>query len=80
MPDACPVQAGAHALEKHKGGSGMLLGGVPGVAPAKVVVIGGGVVGTNALRMAVGMEAEVAVIDRSIKTIKRIRFSIWFFN
>ena len=44
------IQAGAHSLEKHKGGSGMLLGGVPGVKPANVLVIGGGVVGINAAR------------------------------
>src|SRR5262249_16927208 len=53
------VQAGAHALEKQEGGSGVLLGGVPGVAPAKVLIIGGGVAGTNAARMAVGLESNV---------------------
>ncbi|MCH7795434.1 MAG: alanine dehydrogenase [Proteobacteria bacterium] len=57
------VQVGAHCLEKEQGGSGMLLGGVPGVAAAHVVVIGGGVSGTNAARMAMGMEAHVTVID-----------------
>ncbi len=57
------VQVGAHCLEKEQGGSGMLLGGVPGVAAARVVVIGGGVSGTNAARMAMGMEAHVTVID-----------------
>ena len=51
------VQVGAHCLEKEQGGAGVLLGGVPGVAPAKVVVLGGGVSGTNAARMAVGLEA-----------------------
>ena len=51
------VQVGAHCLEKEQGGSGMLLGGVPGVAAARVVIIGGGVSGTNAARMAMGMEA-----------------------
>ena len=60
------VQVGAHCLEKEQGGSGMLLGGVPGVAAAKVVVIGGGVAGTNAARMAMGMEAHVTVIDKSL--------------
>jgi alanine dehydrogenase len=60
------VQAGAHCLEKQQGGSGMLLGGVPGVEAAQVVVIGGGVVGTNAVRMAMGMEAQVTVLDRSL--------------
>ncbi|MGF1592035.1 MAG: alanine dehydrogenase [Kiloniellaceae bacterium] len=60
------VQVGAHCLEKYQGGSGMLLGGVPGVAAARVVIIGGGVAGTNAARMAMGMEAHVTVIDRSL--------------
>ncbi len=60
------VQVGAHCLEKKAGGSGMLLGGVPGVAAAKVVIIGGGVSGTNAARMAMGMEASVTVIDKSL--------------
>ena len=60
------IQAGAHALEMSQGGRGMLLGGVPGVAPAKVTIIGGGVVGTNAARMAVGMGADVTILDRSI--------------
>ncbi len=59
------VQAGAHHLEKAQGGNGMLLGGVPGVEAAKVLVIGGGVVGTNAARMAVGMGAQVTILDRS---------------
>ena len=52
------VQVGAHCLEREQGGAGVLLGGVPGVAPAKVVVLGGGVSGTNAARMAVGLEAQ----------------------
>jgi alanine dehydrogenase len=60
------VQVGAHCLEKEQGGSGMLLGGVPGVAAARVVIIGGGVSGTNAARMAMGMEAHVTVIDKSL--------------
>ena len=58
-------QAGAHALEKTQGGRGMLLGGVPGVAPAKVLVLGGGVVGRNAAMVAAGMGAEVTIFDRS---------------
>ena len=58
------IQAGATALEKSHGGRGVLLGGVPGVAPAKVVVIGGGVVGFNAAQMAVGMHADVTILDR----------------
>jgi alanine dehydrogenase len=60
------IQAGAHAMEKAQGGNGVLLGGVPGVPPAKVVVIGGGVVGYNAARVAVGMGADVTILDRSL--------------
>src|SRR5438270_11730708 len=60
------VQVGAHCLEKEQGGIGVLLGGVPGVPAAKVVILGGGVSGTNAARVAMGMEAYVAVIDRSL--------------
>src|SRR5207248_1915166 len=59
-------QVGAHCLEKEQGGKGILLGGVPGVAAAKVVILGGGVSGTNAARVAMGMEAYVTVIDRSL--------------
>ncbi len=66
------VQVGAHCLEKEQGGSGMLLGGVPGVAAAKVVIIGGGVSGTNAARMAMGMEAHVTVIDRSLQRLNEL--------
>ena len=66
------IQAGAECLEKKNGGRGMLLGGVPGVSPAKVVVIGGGVVGTNAIKMAVGMGARVIVLDRSVNVLRRI--------
>ncbi len=68
------IQAGAHCLEKAQGGSGILLGGVPGVAPAKVVVIGGGVVGTNAIRMAMGMEAQVTVLDTSLNRLQELDF------
>jgi len=68
------IQAGAHCLEKEQGGSGMLLGGVPGVEAAKVVVLGGGVVGTNAVRMAMGMEAHVTVIDKSLARLKELDF------
>ena len=60
------IQVGAHCLEKEQGGAGMLLGGVPGVAAGRVVVIGGGVAGTNAARMAMGLEAHVTVIDRNL--------------
>lgn len=66
------VQAGAHALEKAQGGAGVLLGGVPGVAPAKVVVIGGGVVGVNAARMAMGLGADVTVLDRSLPRLTQL--------
>jgi alanine dehydrogenase len=64
------VQVGAHCLEKAQGGSGVLLGGVPGVAAAKVVILGGGVSGTHAARMAVGMGAHVTIIDRSLDRLK----------
>ena len=60
------IQAGAHAMEKAQGGNGVLLGGVPGVAAADVAVIGGGVVGYNAARIAVGMGASVTILDRSL--------------
>jgi alanine dehydrogenase len=66
------IQAGAHALEKAQGGVGVLLGGVPGVAPAKVVVIGGGVVGVNAARMAIGLGADVTILDRSLPRLKEL--------
>ncbi|HVY14826.1 MAG TPA: alanine dehydrogenase, partial [Rhodopila sp.] len=66
------VQVGAHCLEREQGGAGILLGGVPGVPPAKVVVLGGGVAGTNAARMAVGLEASVTVIDRSLPRLKEL--------
>ena len=64
------IQAGAHCLEKTQKGRGVLLGGVPGVEPGKVVVIGGGVVGTNAARMAVGLGANVVVFDRSVVRLR----------
>ncbi len=66
------VQAGAHSLEKAQGGSGVLLPGVPGVAPARVTVIGGGVVGENAARMALGLGAEVTVLDKSIPRLETL--------
>lgn len=66
------VQVGARALEKEAGGAGILLGGVPGVAPGRVVIIGGGVVGTNAARMAVGLESEVVIIDRSLHRLHQL--------
>ncbi len=64
------IQAGAYCLEKPHGGLGMLLGGVPGVDPAKVVVIGGGVVGSHAAHIAIGMGADTWVIDRSTEVIE----------
>ena len=66
------IQAAAHALEKVNGGKGMLLGGVPGVLPAKIVVIGGGVVGTHAAHIAMGMGADTWVIDRSPEALKAL--------
>jgi alanine dehydrogenase len=66
------VQAGAHFLEKAHGGKGILLGGVPGVDPAKVVVLGGGVVGTHAIHIALGMGADVWVLDRSVDVLRRL--------
>lgn len=66
------VQAGASCLEIKNGGRGILLGGVPGVAAAKVVVLGGGVVGTNAVRVAMGMGAHVVVIDKSLERLYQL--------
>jgi alanine dehydrogenase len=63
------VQVGAHCLEKPQGGLGVLLGGVPGVPAAKVVILGGGVSGTNAARMAMGLEAHVVVVDKSLQRL-----------
>lgn len=60
------IEAAGTALKRHNGGRGLLIGGVPGVQPARVVVIGGGVVGTHAARMATGLGAEVSILDRSI--------------
>ncbi len=66
------IQAGASHLEKSKGGMGLLLGGVPGVAPGHVVIIGAGVVGTNALQMAVGTGARVTVLDKNIDRLRQL--------
>jgi alanine dehydrogenase len=66
------IQAGASHLEKSRGGMGILLGGVPGVAAADVVVLGGGVVGTNALQMALGMGARVTVLDKSVDRLRQL--------
>ena len=66
------IQAGATYLEKEHGGRGLLLGGVPGVAPAHVLIIGAGVVGTNALQMAVGLGARVTVLDKSVDRLRQL--------
>jgi alanine dehydrogenase len=66
------IQAGATALQKAHGGRGILLGGVPGVLPAKVTVIGGGVVGLHAARMAVGLGADVTILDRSLPRLRQL--------
>ena len=66
------IQAGAAHLEKSKGGMGVLLGGVPGVAPAQVVILGGGVVGTHALQMAVGLGARVTVLDKNVDRLRQL--------
>jgi alanine dehydrogenase len=67
------VQAGAYFLEEAHGGRGILLGGVPGVEPAKVVIIGGGVVGTQAADVALGMGADVWILDRNIDVLRRLQ-------
>ena len=66
------IQAGARCLEKSQGGRGQLLGGVPGVEPATVCILGGGVVGSNALQMAVGLGARVIVLDKSVDALRRL--------
>ena len=66
------IQAGAAHLEKSKGGMGVLLGGVPGVAPAHVVILGAGVVGTHALQMAVGVGARVTVLDKNVDRLRQL--------
>lgn len=68
------VQAGAHCLEKHQGGRGVLLGGVPGVQPGQVLILGGGIVGSNAALMAMGLGADVTIMDVSIDRLR------WFDN
>lgn len=68
-------QAGAHCLEKAQGGRGVLLGGVPGVGRGHVVIIGGGVVGTNALRMAMGSEARISILDKSLPRLRELDHS-----
>jgi alanine dehydrogenase len=68
------IQVGASCLQKAEGGFGVLLGGVPGVQPAKVVVLGGGVAGTNAAEMAAGLRADVTVVDRSVDRLRELSF------
>jgi alanine dehydrogenase len=70
------IQMGAWALEKPQGGRGILLGGVPGVPPAKVLVIGGGIVGYNAALIAVGMQADVWVLDRSVERMRDLEMML----
>ena len=66
------IQAGAHCLERAHGGMGVLLGGVAGVPPGRIVILGAGVVGTNAAQMAVGTGAQVVVMDRSVEALRRM--------
>src|SRR5215469_4195581 len=66
------VQVGAQYLERPNGGRGILLGGVPGVSPANVVILGGGIVGTNAAKMALGLGANVTLIDRSLHRLRQL--------
>ncbi|MEP9378344.1 alanine dehydrogenase [Aquabacter sp. CN5-332] len=66
------VEAAGSALKRHSGGRGILIGGVPGVKPAKIVVLGGGVVGTHAARMAVGLGADVTILDRSLPRLRQL--------
>ena len=66
------IEAAGTALQRQNGGRGLLIGGVPGVQPAKIVVIGGGVVGTHAARMAVGLGAEVTILDRSLPRLRQL--------
>jgi len=66
------IQVGAHCLEKENGGAGILLGGITGVAPARVVILGGGVAGTNAAEMAVGLQADVTVVDKSVARLRQL--------
>lgn len=70
MAGRLSIQAAARCLEKSAGGSGVLLGGVPGVSPGKVVILGGGVVGLNAARMAIGLGARVIIIDKSASRLR----------
>src|SRR5436190_21985977 len=66
------IEAAGSALQRHAGGRGVLIGGVPGVPPARIAVIGGGVVGTHAARMAAGLGADIAVLDRSLPRLREL--------
>lgn len=66
------IEAATHALRRHAGGRGLLIGGVPGVPPARVVVLGGGVVGTQAARMAAGLGADIVILDRSLRRLRQL--------
>ncbi len=66
------IQAGAMALEKRQGGAGILLSGVPGVAPARVLILGGGVVGSNAARLALGCRADITLLDNNLANLRRL--------
>ena len=66
------IQVGAYALQKANGGRGVLLGGVPGVGPGNVLIIGGGIAGTNAAEMAIGLGAQVTILDRSVPRLRQI--------
>ncbi len=70
------TQMGAWALEKPRGGRGILLGGVPGVPPARVLVLGGGIVGSNAALIAIGMQADVWILDRSIERLRELELML----
>lgn len=66
------IQVGATYLQLNKGGKGLLLGGVPGVSPARVVVLGGGVLGTEAARMAMGLGADVTIVDKDLNRLRTL--------
>ena len=66
------IQIGCHFLEKHQGGKGILMGGVPGIPPGKVLIVGAGIVGKNAARMAIGMGANVEIFDRDIEKLRHM--------
>ena len=71
-PGGWPCKSAPQYLERQNGGRGLLLGGVPGVAPANVVILGGGVVGTNAAKIALGMGARVSIVDRNLNRLREL--------